>query len=41
MRNNLLIIGKTAIAQQFETQEASGDTTSLSWKPDFVDVSNF
>ncbi len=40
MRNNSLIIGRTAIAQQFETQEVSGATASLSWKPDFVDVSS-
>jgi len=39
MRNNSLIIGKTAIAQQFESQGDSGNTGSLSWKPDFVDVS--
>ncbi len=39
MRNNSLIIGKTAIAQQFESQGASGNTNSLIWKPDFVDVS--
>jgi len=40
MRNNSLIIGKTAIAQQFESQDASGNSSSLTWKPDFVDVSN-
>lgn len=40
MRNNSLIIGKTAIAKEFETQRASGNTTSLNWKPDFVDVSS-
>ncbi|NNJ88843.1 MAG: nuclear transport factor 2 family protein [Eudoraea sp.] len=39
MRNNSLVIGKTAIKQQFKSQEASGNTASLSWKPDFVDVS--
>jgi ketosteroid isomerase-like protein len=40
MRNNSLIIGKAAIAKQFESQDASGSSTSLNWKPDFVDVSN-
>lgn len=39
MRNNSLIIGKTAIAQQFESQGDSGNTSSLTWKPNFVDVS--
>ncbi|MGB5379256.1 YybH family protein [Muriicola sp.] len=40
MRNNSLIIGKTAIVQQFEDQKSTGNSPSLSWKPDFVDVSS-
>jgi ketosteroid isomerase-like protein len=39
MRNNSLVIGKMAIAQQFEDQKSTGNSPSLSWKPDFVDVS--
>ncbi len=39
MRNNTLVVGKIAIAQQFENQNTSGNKVSLSWKPDFVDVS--
>ena len=38
MRNNVLVIGKEAIK---ESMEASSRTNaSLSWKPDFVDVSS-
>jgi len=40
MRNNSLIIGKTAIKNHFENQATENKKVSLSWKPDFVDVSN-
>jgi ketosteroid isomerase-like protein len=39
MRNNNLTIGKTDIRKRFDTQGSSNDNASLSWKPDFVDVS--
>ena len=37
MRNNALVIGKDAIRQRFEHNPA--DNGTLSWTPDFVDVS--
>ncbi len=40
MRNNSLIIGKMEIDQMFAAQKNSSNKTSLSWKPDFVDVSS-
>lgn len=38
MRNNKLIIGKEAMRDSFAGQK-QGNKVSLSWKPDFVDVS--
>ncbi len=38
MRNNKLIKGKTAIAARFKNQTTGNNETSLTWKPDFVDV---
>ena len=40
MRNNSLVIGKGKMAEFFETQSASSAELSLSWEPDFVDVSS-
>jgi ketosteroid isomerase-like protein len=37
MRNNSLIIGKDALSESF--QGSASENVSLSWKPDFVDVS--
>jgi ketosteroid isomerase-like protein len=39
MRNNSLIIGKEALKKNFESQRSKGGRVSLSWKPDFIDVS--
>lgn len=36
MRNNKLIIGKNAIAERYK----ESNSKNLSWKPDFIDVSN-
>ena len=38
MRNNVLVIGKEAMKESLES--GSGQNASLSWKPDFVDVSS-
>ena len=38
MRDNKLVIGKSNLIDYFENQQ-SLDKISLSWKPDFVDVS--
>lgn len=38
LRNNELIMGKEAIRESYNKQERP-DTISLSWKPDFVEVS--
>lgn len=38
LRNDKLVIGKPAIQLHFENRKANDTTTSLSWKPDFVDV---
>lgn len=38
MRNNTLVIGKTAIKNHFENQSPKNTNVSLTWKPDFVDV---
>jgi ketosteroid isomerase-like protein len=40
MRNNTLVKGKSEIAKQFEDQGTKGKNVSLSWSPDFVDVSS-
>ena len=39
MRNNTLVIGKNAITVHFENQKTKDEDVSLTWKPDFVDVS--
>lgn len=39
MRNNSLIIGIEALQENFKNRKSTGDTVSLTWKPDFVDVS--
>ena len=39
MRNNSLVIGKKAITVHFENQKIKDNDVSLTWKPDFVDVS--
>ena len=39
MRNNNLIIGREALRESYSEQNAGGTKVSLSWSPDFVDVS--
>ncbi|MDH3712078.1 MAG: nuclear transport factor 2 family protein [Cyclobacteriaceae bacterium] len=39
MRNNNLVIGKKAIAERFKNQSTASNEASLTWEPDFVDVS--
>ena len=39
MRNNDLVIGKKAITVYFENQKSKDEDVSLTWKPDFVEVS--
>ncbi len=39
MRNNSLVIGKQEMTKFFETQSPGQGKMSLSWKPDYVDVS--
>lgn len=39
MRNNILIIGKDSIRQSFENSKTDYTKITLSWEPDFVDVS--
>lgn len=39
MRNNTLIIGKESLKTSFEKQDQRSGNVSLTWKPDFVDVS--
>ena len=39
MRNNNLIIGKEALERSFESSKSNSGEVSLSWEPDFVDVS--
>jgi len=39
MRNNKLVVGKSAIKVHFENQSAKNTNVSLTWRPDFVDVS--
>ena len=38
-RNNTLISGKTAIIEHYNKPEFINGDVSLSWKPDFIDVS--
>lgn len=40
MRNNKLVIGKNRLSEYFDKQAPPGTDVSLSWKPDFVDVSS-
>jgi ketosteroid isomerase-like protein len=40
MRNNSLIIGMESIRENFNNQKAELGSVSLTWKPDFVDVSS-
>ncbi len=40
MRNNSLVIGKAQMAEFFQSQAGSSTEMSLSWDPDFVDVSS-
>jgi len=40
MRNNTLIIGKEEMKKVFERQSNTAGKTSLTWAPDFVDVSS-
>jgi len=40
MRNNNLIIGKEALKKSFDSRISDNENISLSWKPDFVDVSS-
>ena len=40
MRNNSLVIGKGEMVEYFETQSGNSSDMSLSWEPDFVDVSS-
>jgi ketosteroid isomerase-like protein len=39
MRNNKLIIGKEALKRNFDSRKSDSGKVSLSWEPDFVDVS--
>ena len=39
MRNNTLIIGKESLKTSFEKQVQASGNVSLTWAPDFVDVS--
>lgn len=39
MRNNQLIFGKEAIKSSFDRGTEPAQKVSLTWKPDFVDVS--
>ncbi len=38
-RNNTLIIGKEALRESYENNDSEIDKVTLTWKPDFVDVS--
>ena len=40
LRNNNLIVGKEALRASYEGQQQGNGTVSLSWSPDFVDVSS-
>jgi ketosteroid isomerase-like protein len=39
LRNDKLIIGKDSLMRSFKDQNSSSKTGSLTWSPDFVDVS--
>jgi len=39
MRNNELVIGKKELMEYFDRQASSGNDVSLTWSPDFVEVS--
>ena len=39
LRNNKLIIGKDSLRASFENAESQNTNVSLTWEPDFVDVS--
>jgi len=39
MRNDKLVVGKSAIKVHFENQPTKNTNVSLTWKPNFVDVS--
>jgi ketosteroid isomerase-like protein len=38
MRNDSLIVGKSAVANYFNLKETVSNNASLVWKPDFVEV---
>ncbi len=40
LRNNNLIIGKESLREMFTNKESDFNNVSLTWKPDFVDVSS-
>ena len=40
MRNNSLIIGIEALKENYKNKNLDLDTVSLTWQPDFVDVSS-
>jgi ketosteroid isomerase-like protein len=39
MRNNILIIGKESLKESFDNRKSESGKASLTWEPDFVDVS--
>jgi len=39
-RNNNLIIGKESLRESYKNKESEFENVSLTWKPDFVDVSS-
>lgn len=39
MRNNNLVLGKESIRERFQTPGSPSGSVTLSWEPDFVDVS--
>ena len=39
MRNNNLIIGKEALQKYYESQVSDSNSSSLTWEPEFVEVS--
>ncbi len=40
MRNNSVIVGKVAMQESYEANKSIWENVSLTWKPDFVDVSS-
>ena len=38
LKNKSLIIGKKSLRESFENEKSESGNSSLSWKPDFVDV---